>query len=49
MWETLLLEADEVAALHGVSVRHVRRLNHSGKMPKLIKLGCLVKWSRGDI
>lgn len=44
-----LLDVEEVAALLRCSTRHVYRLVDSGKMPKPVKLGSLVRWSRAAI
>jgi excisionase family DNA binding protein len=40
-----LLDVRSVAALLGCSTRHVYRLADSGRMPKPVKLGVLVRWS----
>ncbi len=44
-----LLDVEEVAALLRCSTRHVYRLADSGKMPRPIKLGSLVRWNRAAI
>ena len=44
-----LLAAQDVARLLRCSVRHVRRLADSGRMPRPVRLGRLVRWSRGTI
>lgn len=44
-----LLDVREVAKLLGCSSRHVYRLTDLGAMPKPIKLGALVRWSRQTI
>lgn len=41
-----LLDVRAVAELCGCSPRHVYRLSDSGKMPRPIKLGALVRWQR---
>jgi excisionase family DNA binding protein len=33
----------------GCSTQHVRRLNDSGKMPKAVRVGSLLRWRRTDI
>lgn len=45
-----LLDVRAVAALlGGCSVRHVYRLADAGKMPRPVKLGSLIRWSRSDL
>jgi excisionase family DNA binding protein len=44
-----LLNVDAVAAMLGVSDRHVYRLADCGRMPKPIKLGGAVRWDRQTI
>ena len=46
---TKLLDVQEVAALLGCSTRHVYRLADAGKMPKPVRLGALVRWSKATI
>jgi prophage regulatory protein len=41
-----LLNVDDVAAMLGVSGRHVYRLADAGKMPRPFKLGGAVRWDR---
>jgi excisionase family DNA binding protein len=41
-----LIGVDDVAALLGVSVRHVRRLTDCGKCPQPLRLGRACRWSR---
>ena len=40
-----LLDVNHVAAMLQCSVRTVYRLSDSGRMPKPVKLGALVRWS----
>ena len=47
--EPLLIDVTRVANLCSCSVRHIYRLADSGKMPRPIKLGGLVRWDREDI
>lgn len=47
--DALLLNVKEVAVVLGCSARTVYRLSDAGKMPRLIKLGVLVKWRRSEI
>lgn len=42
----LLLEVDEVAAIANCSASTVRRLADSGRMPKPVKVGRLIRWQR---
>ena len=45
-----LLDVRAVAALlGGCSTRHVFRLADAGRMPRPIKLGSLVRWSRAEL
>jgi excisionase family DNA binding protein len=44
-----MLDVRAVAALLQCSSRHVYRLSDSGKMPRPIKLGALVRWSRSAV
>lgn len=45
-----MLSVDEVAQIYiGCSTRHVYRLADSGRMPKPIKLGALIRWPRAVI
>jgi excisionase family DNA binding protein len=39
-----LLDVQAVAEVLGCSTRHVYRLADSGKMPRPVKLGALVRW-----
>lgn len=44
-----MLTVDDVAGLLACSSRHVYRLTDSGRMPRPVKLGALVRWSRASI
>jgi excisionase family DNA binding protein len=44
-----LLAVDDVAAMLGVSARHVYRLADGGRMPRPVKLGGAVRWDRQAI
>ena len=46
MSEAELLDVKKVAKLLGCSTRHIFRLHDGGKMPKAVKLGSLVRWSK---
>lgn len=41
-----MLSVDDVAVLLSCSPRHVYRLSDMGRMPRPVKLGALVRWSR---
>lgn len=45
----LALAAPDVAALLGVSERHVWKLNASGGIPTPVKLGRCVRWRRREL
>jgi excisionase family DNA binding protein len=44
-----LLDVQTVARLLNCSPRHIYRLADSGDMPRPVKLGALVRWSRQAI
>jgi excisionase family DNA binding protein len=45
-----MLSVDDIATIYlGCSARHVFRLADSGRMPRPIKLGSLVRWPRAVI
>ena len=44
-----LLDVQSVAELLSCSTRHVYRLAGSGRMPRPVKLGALVRWSKAGI
>lgn len=47
--EFLALDAAGLAQGLGVSVRHIRRLNAAGKLPRPVRLGRLVRWAADEI
>ena len=47
--ETALIDVGAVAKLLSCSARHVYRMADSGSMPRPVKLGALVRWSRTAI
>lgn len=47
--ESALLDVEQVAALLRCSSRHVYRLSDSGKLPRPLKLGALVRWNRTTV
>jgi excisionase family DNA binding protein len=44
-----LINIDVLAKRLGCSSRHIRRLVDSGRIPRPIKLGALLRWIRADI
>ena len=44
-----MLDVRAVAELLGCSTRHVYRLADSGRMPRPVKLGALVRWPRAAL
>ena len=46
---TALLTAKDVAEELRVSLRHVWRMNNSGKLPRPVRIGRSVRWSRSTI
>lgn len=44
-----LIDVRAVAEQLGCSTRHVFRLADSNRMPRPVKVGCLVRWSRQTI
>ena len=47
--EKLGLSADEVAELLGISRAHVWKLLSSGRLPKPVRFGRAVRWSRATL
>ena len=47
--QPLAIRAKELAALLGVSLRQVWRLNAAGKLPRPVRLGGSVRWLRKEI
>lgn len=45
----IALSADEVAEALGISRAHVWKLASAGRLPKPIRLGRAVRWSRKDL
>ena len=45
----MLLNAQQVADLLGVSVRHLYKLHNSGRLPAPIRLGRAVRWRREEL
>jgi len=46
---SILIDVRAVAAILGCSPRHVYRLSDSGRMPRPLRLGGLVRWNLLDI
>jgi excisionase family DNA binding protein len=44
--DAALLDVRQVAARLGCSTRHVIRMADSGRMPRPLKLGALIRWRR---
>jgi len=44
-----MLDVTQVAALLGCSPRHVYRLSDAGRMPRPVRLGSLVRWSKTSL
>jgi len=44
-----LLDVNSVAKQFDCSIRHLKRLSDSGRMPSPIKLGALVRWSKTSL
>lgn len=42
-------DVNTVAAMCGVSPRHIRRLCDSGRMPRPLRLGRLLRWDLAEI
>ncbi len=47
--EALLVAASELATLLGLSLRTVRRLDCSGKLPRPVRIGGAVRWRVEEI
>jgi len=47
--QAALLDVRAVATMLDCSSRHVYRLADAGRMPRPVKLGSLVRWSRDEI
>ena len=47
--EVRLLDTNAVAQFLSCSTRHVYRLADSGRMPRPLKLGALVRWDRLEL
>jgi len=45
----VLLTAADVAGLLAITVRHVRALDASGRLPRPIRLGRAVRWRRDEL
>jgi len=47
--ETLAISARDLKEMLNVSLRQIWRLNSAGKLPRPIRLGGSVRWSRAEI
>jgi len=45
----VLLTIEDLSRTLGCSTRHIRRLASSGRIPRAIKLGALLRWLKSDI
>ncbi len=45
----VLLSTRQLADRFDCSIRHIQRLNDSGKLPRPLKLGNLIRWRRSEI
>jgi len=45
----LALSADGLAQRLGVSLRHIRRMDSSARLPRPLRLGASVRWSMAEI
>ena len=45
----IAVDAAQLAQLLSVSVRHIRRMDSAGKLPKPLKVGKCVRWARPEI
>lgn len=43
---TMFVDAREIACLLGCSAKHVCRLAKQGRLPKPVRIGRLLRWSR---
>jgi len=46
---TIAVDANQLAEMLGLSVRTVRRLDCSGKLPRPVRIGGAVRWRRDEI
>jgi len=46
---TIAVDANQLAEMLGLSVRTIRRLDCSGKLPKPVRIGGAVRWRRDEI
>ncbi len=44
-----LLDVEQVAEMLNCSTRHVYRLSDRGRMPRPVKLGGIVRWSKAEL
>jgi excisionase family DNA binding protein len=44
-----LMDVQAVAQLLNCSPRHIYRLSDSGRMPRPVRIGALVRWSRAAV
>ena len=47
--QSIAISAKQLSQLLGVSLRQVWRLNATGKLPRLIRIGGSVRWNRAEV
>lgn len=47
--QALAVDAHQLAAMLGISIAHVRRLDSAGQIPRAVRLGACVRWSVDEI
>lgn len=47
--EQLLLDAPQVAALLGIGISTLYKLNSGGRLPEPLRLGACVRWRRAEV
>ena len=47
--EMILVDADALAEMLGISRRHLKRLEASGRLPAPIRLGRAVRWNLTEV
>jgi len=47
--QSIAISAKQLSRLLGVSLRQVWRLNATGKLPRLIRIGGSVRWNRAEV
>ena len=47
--QSLAFSATELADRFSVSLRHIRRMDSAGKLPRPVRIGACVRWSLSEI